>query len=246
MEDLIENAYQLFQFNEDRPSAQTRTPQQPPQQLPLQPQGSQQYPSQTVPSSMAPPPPPLPLAQQNAEALPIPPPNMRAPATAPYPMDPAQAKSSGMIQPIQPSVPVEGPRSAPTGATREQDFTPELPPRPEIQHSIHPSSRTTGSPISPPPGARMKERPGSMPPPRRNSATASVQDVDPTPPFDPEATLRGPSRPPSTLRGVSDVTIDEQLAGDARAAMSFTQDEVEAASVHSRPVSRHSKQSSKS
>ncbi|VDC01936.1 unnamed protein product [Peniophora sp. CBMAI 1063] len=261
MEDLIENAYQLFQFGDDRTAAQAQTPQRPPhQQLPpsqqIVQQSQQQLPQQMPPqhqiprqpsngSQMAPPPPPLVLGVQNPQASPVPPSAIRAPATAPYPMDPAQARASGMIQPIQPAVPVEGPRSAPTAARVEQDFTPELPPRPEIQHSIHPSARTPGAPMSPPPGARTKERPGSMPPPRRDSASSLVQDTDQSPPFDPLATVRG-SRPPSTLRGVSDVTIDEQFAGDAIAAMSFTHDEVEAASIHSRPASRHSKQSSRS
>lgn len=246
MEDLIENAYQLFQFNEDRPPTQAQTPQYPQQQQQLPPQQQplqQQLRSQQVPSQMAPPPPPLLLTPQNPLASPVAPSATRAPATAPYHFDTAQARASGMIQPIQPSAPVEGPRSAPT-ASREQDFTPELPPRPSIQHSIHPSARTPGAPLIPPPGARPKERPGSMPPPRRDPDTPA-QDIIQSPPFDPQATLR-PSRPPSTFRGVSDVTIDEQFAGDAIAAMSFTHDEVEAASVHSRPVSRHSKHSSRS
>ncbi|KZV76944.1 RhoGAP-domain-containing protein [Peniophora sp. CONT] len=250
MEDLIENAYMLFQFNEDpnRPVGQAQTPQRPPQQLPPQQLPPQQPPLQQNPSQMAPPPPPLLLPQQDPQASPLPPSATRAPATAPYPMDASSyARASGMIQPIAPAEPVEGPRSAPTAIRVEQDFTPELPPRPSIQHSIHPSARMSNTPMNPPPGARTKERPGSMPPPRRDSATsviAPAQDTVQPPPFDPEATLR--TRPSATLRGVSDVTIDEQLAGDAIAAMSFTQDEVKAASIHSRPASRHSSRSSKS
>lgn len=235
MEDLIDNAYMLFQFNEDRPPAQAQTPQRPPQpQLP--PQG---------PSQTAPPPPlqqPLPAQQPSQSPVSLLPPSVtKAPATAPYPTDHAQSKAFGM-QPIQAAAPIDGPRSAPL-ASREQDFTPELPPRPSLQNSIHPSARMSSAPMSPPPGARAKERPGSMPPPRREDTVPvqPAQAIDQSPPFDPEATLR--SRPPSTLRGVSDVTVDEQYASDAITAMSFSQHEVEVASVHSRPISRQSSRS---
>jgi hypothetical protein len=135
MEDLIENAHMLFQFDErERGQGPGRHP-SPPTQL--------QFPTsqhQSLATEQSPPMLPLTSLTQAPPRSAVP----QHDTDAWTPKSPAHYKAASTSSATPPA----------------RDFTPELPPRPA--NSIHPSARKPDAPLSP---LATRPRPPSMPPP---------------------------------------------------------------------------------